>query len=295
MDDGLSLAIAQENEGVSKVIAAGNYLWTATSRSSINRWASVDTGADVQLPEAFQRQRAASSATSRPRQSSLASTTSVVKKEIPAKSILRISNTAVFPSQIAREPDTAAPSSVSMTRKGSEIIAEAASHHPEPIHQLPEETIEGQFGLVKHKLLNDRRRVLTLDTAGDVLLWDLIKVNQKTAPHPSSQQGLGLPCPPLLTFAGFKCEPIRKYGKRHLEDVEPEVNTTEAVAPWCSIDTSSGSLTVVLEPYNCFDAEMYADELTLEEPVDFREDQRSENIPIITPSFCRQLAARAEC
>jgi WD repeat-containing protein 48 len=57
--------------------------------------------------------------------------------------------------------------------------------------------------------------------------------------------------------------------------VEPVVNTLEAVAPWCSIDTSSGNLTVVLEPFNCFDAEMYADELTLEEPVDFRDDQRS--------------------
>lgn len=53
------------------------------------------------------------------------------------------------------------------------------------------------------------------------------------------------------------------------------MNTLEAVAPWCSIDTSSGNLTVVLEPYNCFDAEMYADELSLDEPVDFRDDQRS--------------------
>jgi WD repeat-containing protein 48 len=31
----------------------------------------------------------------------------------------------------------------------------------------------------------------------------------------------------------------------------------------------------VLEEYNCFDAEMYADELELEEAVEFREDQRS--------------------
>lgn len=57
--------------------------------------------------------------------------------------------------------------------------------------------------------------------------------------------------------------------------MEPDVNTREAVTPWCSIDISSGNLTVVLEPYNCFDAEMYADELALEEPVEFREDQRS--------------------
>ena len=60
-----------------------------------------------------------------------------------------------------------------------------------------------------------------------------------------------------------------------LEDVEPEVNTLEAVAPWCSIETSSGNLTVILEPFNCFDAEMYADELVLSEPIEFREDQRS--------------------
>lgn len=54
-----------------------------------------------------------------------------------------------------------------------------------------------------------------------------------------------------------------------------QVNTREAVAPWCSIDLSSGNLTVVLEQYNCFDAEVYADELELDDPVDFREDQRS--------------------
>jgi len=67
-----------------------------------------------------------------------------------------------------------------------------------------------------------------------------------------------------------------------LEDVEPELNTLEAVAPWCLIDTSSGNLTVVLEPYNCFDAEMYADELTLQQHVDFREDQRSMHSSIST-------------
>ena len=72
-----------------------------------------------------------------------------------------------------------------------------------------------------------------------------------------------------------KCIPVHSFGKRHLEDVEPEVNTMEAVAPWCSIDTRTGRLAVVLEEYNCFDAEMYADELRLEEGVEFRDDQRS--------------------
>jgi WD repeat-containing protein 48 len=60
----------------------------------------------------------------------------------------------------------------------------------------------------------------------------------------------------------------------------------EAVAPWCSIDTRTGRLAVVLEAYNCFDAEMYADELQVEEPVEFREDQRSKFLQILyAPSY----------
>ncbi|KAL3421033.1 UBP9-binding protein [Phlyctema vagabunda] len=245
MDDGLSLAVAQENEGVSKVIACGDYIWTATSSSSINRWANIDTGAEIQLPEAYRHHRA-SSAASRPRQLSPPISNGETKKEIPSKSILRISNTASFPAATARDSDAATTvSGLSGGRKPSEVIVDPDIGVILPIHSLPEETIEGQHGLVKHKLLNDRRRVLTLDTAGDVLMWDLLS-----------------------------CVPIKSFGKRHLEDVEPEVNTMEAVAPWCSIDTRTGRLAVVLEEYNCFDAEMYADELTLDEPIEFRDDQR---------------------
>ncbi|KAH6711116.1 WD repeat protein-like protein [Leptodontidium sp. 2 PMI_412] len=245
MDDGLSLAVAHENEGVNKVIACGDHIWTATSSSSINRWTNVDTGTDIQLPEAYRHHRA-SSAASRPRQLSPPISTGGSKKEIPAQSILRISNTASFPAPAARDSDaTTTYSALSGARKASEIIVDPDIGVIVPIHALPEETIEGQHGLVKHKLLNDRRRVLTLDTAGDVLLWDLLR-----------------------------CVPIQSFGKRHLEDVEPEVNTMEAVAPWCSIDTRTGRLAVVLEEYNCFDAEMYADELELDETVEFRDDQR---------------------
>ena len=178
MDDGLSLAVAQENEGVSKVIACGEYIWTATSSSSINRWANVDTGAEIQLPEAYRHHRASSTA-SRPRQVSPSLVNGRSKKEIPAKSILRISNTASFPSPAARDTDTTTTFSAISTRKGSELIVDQDIGLIEPIHSLPEETIEGQHGLVKHKLLNDRRRVLTLDTAGDVLLWDLLQVSSR--------------------------------------------------------------------------------------------------------------------
>jgi WD repeat-containing protein 48 len=177
MDDGLSIAVAQENEGVSKVVACGDHIWTATSSSSINRWADVDTGADIQLPEAFRRQRASSIA-SRPSQISPPMHGSAQQKEIPARSILRISNTATFPNSAARDADTATTHSIASTRGAGELIVDPDIGLIEPVQSLPEETIEGQHGLVKHKLLNDRRRVLTLDTAGDVVMWDLLQVRR---------------------------------------------------------------------------------------------------------------------
>lgn len=55
----------------------------------------------------------------------------------------------------------------------------------------------------------------------------------------------------------------------------PEVNTTESVANWCTIETRTGMLICVLESNYCFDAEVYADMLKEVESIDFREDQRS--------------------
>jgi len=70
--------------------------------------------------------------------------------------------------------------------------------------------------------------------------------------------------------------PLRSFGKQHLEDVVPMVNTTESVANWCAVDTRTGRLTVMLEENYCFDAEVYADDIEVAQPTDFREDQRSE-------------------
>ena len=77
-------------------------------------------------------------------------------------------------------------------------------------------------------------------------------------------------------LTGFECKPIQSFGKRHLEDVTPEVNTIESVANWCAVDTRTGRLACVLEENYCFDAEMYADELEAANNTELRDDQRSE-------------------
>lgn len=76
-----------------------------------------------------------------------------------------------------------------------------------------------------------------------------------------------------------------------MEDVLPEVNTQDSVAHWCAVDTRIGTLTCMLEENYCFDAETYADELELEEDIDFREDHRSMYCTLIS---CHLLTTRSK-
>ena len=179
LDQGLSLAIAQEHEGVSKIVAAGNHIWTATSSSSINRWNDIDTRAGFQMAESSRQQRK-SSVSSIPEQppppvSGKEKPARDIDKKIPLNCLLRISNTSSLSTPWPRDVEAAAlDPDVNVGEKSedfsqSELIVV-------PFHRLPEETIEGQNGLIKHVMLNDRKRVLTLDTAGEVILWDLLKV-----------------------------------------------------------------------------------------------------------------------
>ena len=179
MDDGLSLAVAQEHEGVSELVVSGNWIWTATSSSSINRWSDIDTTDEIEFQESNERSR--SFVTSQSKSLSHSFTASIDpkdstrKKRLPLSCALRISNNAMFPGEARRDAD-AAPLYNASLRKPSENLAEQESGTNMAFHDLPAETIEGQNGLIKHVMLNDRKRVLTLDTAGEVMMWDLLKV-----------------------------------------------------------------------------------------------------------------------
>ena len=182
MDDGLSLAIAQEHDGVNKVIAAGGSIWTATSSSSINRWKDVDTTSEIQPTEAWQARRTSSiiSQSKVPSPASASFPQSVnnrVQTKIPLGCILRLSNNSMFPGQRRRDSEATGVYPGSPIRRMSEVVGDQTLGFVAPYHELPEETIEGQNGLIKHIILNDRRRVLTLDTAGEVTMWDLLQVD----------------------------------------------------------------------------------------------------------------------
>lgn len=84
-----------------------------------------------------------------------------------------------------------------------------------------------------------------------------------------------------------QCAPIQSFGKRHMDDVASEINTTESIAHWCTIDIRTGRLSVILEPNRCFDAEAYADEIDLPDRSELRDDQRSAISPaLLAPVSC---------
>lgn len=181
MDEGLSVAVCQEHGGVNKVISAGEYIWTATSSSSINRWNDVETEAEIVLPESYKWHRSSVATTrtrypSPPTSNSPPPTINGSSQKLPFRCILRMSNTAPFPLYSAKDADASTVYSVTTTRKASDAFVDSDPELTVPFRSLPDFSIEGQNGLMKHVLLNDRRRVLTLDTAGEVMLWDLLQV-----------------------------------------------------------------------------------------------------------------------
>ncbi|KAJ5945837.1 hypothetical protein N7454_002676 [Penicillium verhagenii] len=225
VEQGVCVAALQEHEGVVKVAVCGDFIWTATPKSSINRWKDIDTTLEIESPPDPVR-NIDSAATEQATDKT---------KKIPYSAVLQLSATSSLlgssPSSRVHTPEP---------DMGSDIVSM-------PVHSQPEESIEGQHGLIKCLMLNDRKRTLTQDSAGEVVLWDLLK-----------------------------CVPVQAYGKRHIEDVADQINTTETIAHWCTIDIRTGRLSVILEPNHCFDAEVYADEAGLSDAdlALFRDDQR---------------------
>ena len=171
IEQGISVAALQEHGGVFKVVAAGHHIWTATPKSSINRWTDVDTAAPVE-------EISSSSSPSEDRHHHHDRTSQKEeddKKKIPAHSVLPLLSIATFPNHRTAE-------SIASRRIANGHAFSPGTDTEEdiglvfPVYVSPEETLEGQHGLVKYFMLNDRRETLTQDSAGDVVLWDIIKV-----------------------------------------------------------------------------------------------------------------------
>ncbi|KAG6540955.1 hypothetical protein Mapa_017676 [Marchantia paleacea] len=103
---------------------------------------------------------------------------------------------------------------------------------PVPLHSSPASVIPGTAGIVRHAILNDRRRVLTKDAEGVLKLWEITRGSV-----------------------------IKDFGKVNFEDKEKELFEKVSVPAWFTMDTRLGSISVHLDTPQCFSAEMYAVDL----------------------------------
>ncbi|KAJ4719586.1 WD repeat-containing protein [Melia azedarach] len=105
---------------------------------------------------------------------------------------------------------------------------------PVPVYKEPNFSIPGIPGIVQHEILNNRRHVLTKDTAGSVKLWEITR--------------------------GVVVE---DYGKVSFEEKKEQLFEMVSIPAWFTVDTRLGSLSVHLDTPQCFSAEMYSADLQI--------------------------------
>ncbi|KAK9293069.1 hypothetical protein L1049_021053 [Liquidambar formosana] len=105
---------------------------------------------------------------------------------------------------------------------------------PVPVYKEASFTIPGTPGIVQHEILNNRRHVLTKDTAGSVKLWEITR--------------------------GIVVE---DYGKVPFDEKKEELFEMVSIPAWFTVDTRLGSLSVHLDTPQCFSAEMYSADLNI--------------------------------
>ncbi|KAF9357749.1 hypothetical protein BGX26_003145 [Mortierella sp. AD094] len=228
-DPGQCVVVCKADAGVARLVAHDNArIWTATSSSSVYQWPDIPARAN--------------------RSSEMTESiipANLLKMNLDESTFTEPTPEHYYPASTVYSAASLGSVFVNNRDKYSQHSSEDDEGLITPIFGEPENVIEGEHGLIKCVVLNNRRMVVTEDKCGEVALWDIIK------------------CVQLETYTG-----------RKLEDVVNELNTIESVPTWCTVDTRIGALTVHMDEGRCFDAEVYVDEI--EETLDPErpEDQR---------------------
>ena len=182
----------------------------------------------------------------------------------PDQSIIRT------PLQSSRTEETVVLSNTTrMKYNQRELAADAV-----PLCSKPDDVILGDHGLVRCVILSDRINALTVDTAGEVAVWDIVRgtCQGRYLPEDVATASLG------GSSAGGSDE--RERGPREsLEIVRERIDGETVVATWCTADTKAGVLTIHMNE-RCFEAEVYADEVGFANDPHFNDESKRELIII---------------
>lgn len=193
---------------------------------------------------------------------------------VPHASLMRSPIHSIFhhqshtsPLRSSRTEDTVHPAHTARADyEDRDLAADAV-----PLYTVPDLVIPGDHGLVRSVILNDRIHALTVDTSGEVAVWDLVRgvcrgkfsrEDVAAASHNGSSvgsEGHGI---------GRERSP-----REALETVRERIEGEAVVVPWSSVDTKTGVLTVHLRE-KCFESEVYADEVGFGHDRHFNEESR---------------------
>ncbi|KAG6900019.1 hypothetical protein C0993_004202 [Termitomyces sp. T159_Od127] len=175
-------------------------------------------------------------------------------KSIPRQSLVRSSAfpTSKPPLQSSRIEDALHPMSTARADYEERELASDAV----PLNAEPEDVLEGEHGLVRSMILNDRIHVLTIDTSGEVAVWDIIRGmcrGRFSSEDVAAISHTG-------SWAGESGGEKEHSPREVLEAVRERIEGEAVVSHWAMADTKAGVLTIHLTE-KCFEAEVYADEV----------------------------------
>lgn len=132
-----------------------------------------------------------------------------------------------------------------------EVAADA-----EPLDPYPDDVIYGDHGLVRCVILNDRIHALTVDTTGEVAVWNIVRGTCLGKFHSEDVASASY----CGSSSGRSAGSEREYSPREaLEAVRERIEGEAVVSHWATVDTKTGVLSVHLNE-KCFEAEIYGDE-----------------------------------
>ena len=135
-----------------------------------------------------------------------------------------------------------------------EVAADAV-----PLCAEPDAVLRGEHGLVRCALLNDRVHALTVDTAGEVAVWDVVRGACRGRYAAADVDAAAAAARGGGSDDGRSVSERTRSPREALETVRERIEGEAVVPSWCALDTKTGVLTVHMNE-KCFEAEVYADE-----------------------------------
>lgn len=147
-----------------------------------------------------------------------------------------------------------------------------------PLNESPDEVIVGDHGLVRVTMLNNRMHALTVNTAGEVAVWDVIR---GCCYGVFSREDVLAAFVSSTSFeTGPSAEKRTCSPRQALEVIKERIEGEAVVSQWAVAETKIGELSIQLMD-RCFEAEIYADEAGYGPERPFNDDQRRKTLVLL--------------